>query len=126
MAQVLRTQIEVLNQLPLSDEKQARRALVQRIRHMDREFANLRVAGAPYVDKVLFLKKGSVLRDIYDVTAIGHYVRRLATTKESPFQNLEESLQQIKTSLQSIADEFESNRDASLELRDLVKTLGQT
>jgi hypothetical protein len=125
MAQVIRTQIAIISQLPLSDDKQARRALVQSIRDMDREFANLRVAGAPYVDKVLFLKKGNVLRDIYDVTAIGHYVRRLATNKESPFQDLDESLRQIKTTLQSIAEEFESNRDASLELRDLVKTLSQ-
>jgi uncharacterized membrane protein YccC len=126
MARVLKAQISILDILPLDfNDKESKRKLVGCIRTMDREFAALKIAAAPYTGRFTLMRHRHIPILVHDVTALGHYIRHLATNKTIQIPNAKERMEELKVDISKVAVDFESNVDITLEVGPIVeKTKG--
>lgn len=85
LTKTLRAQENVVALLPLIDPALTeKRTLVLMVRAMERELSTLKTLSVPYTGRFSLIKNRSVVEEFHHVTLLGHYIKDLATKKDSP------------------------------------------
>ncbi|RZA12070.1 MAG: hypothetical protein EOP10_32005, partial [Proteobacteria bacterium] len=109
LADFLYTLSAILASLPLEAPSPfARRTLIRKLRKMDRELMDVRLAAAPIVGRGSLMKQGEMPGALHDATMLAHYIRHLAINVDPRSELSEEAFQaacdDLASSLRKEAD----------------------
>ncbi|RYZ54099.1 MAG: hypothetical protein EOP07_16610 [Proteobacteria bacterium] len=104
LATYLRTLAGIIESLPSeSPNPFARRALIRRLRSMDKELMDVRLAAAPIVGRASLMPHGGLPSALHDATMLAHYIRHLGINVD-PRSELEE--EEFAIACQELASGF--------------------
>ncbi len=121
LATFLRTLGAIVRTLPSElPNPFARRALIRKLRAMDRELIDVRLAAAPILGRGSLMRHGELPGALHDATMLAHYVRHLGINvdprSEMSKAEFDHACQDLATSLQKEADAIETKNQGVSEI----------
>jgi uncharacterized membrane protein YccC len=119
LSKLLRTAALALDELPTSAQPFMRRATIRRLRDVDRDLMDLRIAVAPIISRGSTMRNEEMIGIVHDVTVLVHFLRHLVIDTDPAryikhANHLSKDMQLLANAIDSI-NVKSSNRERSLK-----------